>query len=1121
MSSRHRTLSEVWVQLQNRHDIANILREILGQHAVDSTLQEDVSQNVQEATRSVIWIKTIFDLQRTYLSGIATGLSECPPYVLSYLLPSELLFSTILYLINIKSKLFSSQTTLLTKDFTRQRHILAQTTLSGLRLLLIRRETISTQDKWRLQAAINAAWQHDRLLGVEAFVVSQLFAPVLDSVNESRVNAYIQEWSNARLPTYAAGLYPLDIRPETFVTGLIHGTMEEDWADAYWVLFDCLWAVESAVTQRFVDLRRQGSTTGLCTSLSDEVDETLELICQTRTSLLITVFHSTGPMTPPPGLMDSLAINLLDWNDDLERFLSRQDSILQRSAGQPEPTRTTRYGKQVSGLNSYYENAERAFCEWLSNRKAGHEQFNAKTSVSSDDMQDTVRDWIIRMTPTNAETQAKDLEGSLLPVYIVNCPKLHVLPKKLLEYKLRWCDKWAYESVQENSPIVNWKEGIQCPSCPSGDKIKFARLVEPFQSLTTALDRLQVDDYSLSQYSIRDYGSYDAASGTSASEADSGAVSASSQPTLPNNAPPQTSHPNTGISTISLPTENPPGYLDSPVSPAVQTQFFRGQGTYSSLDSPVSPFTESLNVPIPLASRMSVDLPIPVNTPPTSDPAIDIRSDISSLRLNTPSTESSKSMGSISKPKSSRTVRIANSIRRKPTPKEKEPYPLPKDPSFVFSTSGHSLLLWGKGGDYLIRFDIPSNDTTSIQGCKYTITGIEAATAGNHKCVVIINALQKRRLVVYNGINISPESEIELDHGRAGDICLAVSRNDQYVATSINDEITIYKVEEGGIRALAFHHQIQVYELRGGNVHRRTIPVGRSKNPAVAEQFKDPGWFGTSGKGISSKEAAEEAQRSGAIVSRKLYFSPDSQRLVVATQLGDHHVYVDVWDCSREPVSMISENSRSFPLPPWTLNDGDLTGVFYDPVRRCAVLTAFLGKEYPLMIPFPGYDDLQNEVYSTKIIYAAQSPSSQNFVVANAMTEMIQFEYSPTGILVPRKLKKATAKISTNAFKPGCIALAMPLENCLQCFWIKDGSKCMLRNIKLGAGETFKDYDIRPHYDRLMSMKTRAVIARAPTLRIPELDSGDPNLGPSQLSLSRSLSTSISRTDLGESSWRS
>jgi hypothetical protein len=399
--------------------------------------------------------------------------------------------------------------------------------------------------------------------------------------------------------------------------------------------------------------------------------------------------------------------------------------------------------------------------------------------------------------------------------------------------------------------------------------------------------------------------------------------------------------------------------------------------------------------------------------------------------------------------------------------------------------------LWGKESNYIVRFDIPSNDISAMQGCKYEISDIEAVAAGNHKCAVIaMKGQRQHRLVIFDGINISPLYEIDIEFtGRVGHICLAVSRNDKFVAVSINDQIQIFRLSEDGIRSVAFHHQIHVYELRGGASHKRTIPIGRTtsdENISEAPRH-EAGWFGVQAKGLSSKEAAEEQMRQSAIVSRKLYFSTDSERLAVATQLGDHCIYVDVWDCTREPVSTISEHSRSFKMPPWTLNDGDLTTVFYDSFRKCAIVTAFLGKEYPMLIPFPGFDPLQNETFSTKVVHAAQSPSGMTFVVANAMTEMIQFEYTSKGTLAPRRLKKSSAKISTSVFKPGGIALAMPLENVVQCFWVRDG-KCMLRTIKIGAAESFRDYDMRPHFDRLMSLKKNPVIARAPSLLIPEMD---------------------------------
>jgi hypothetical protein len=649
--------------------------------------------------------------------------------------------------------------------------------------------------------------------------------------------------------------------------------------------------------------------------------------------------------------------------------------------------------------------------------------------------------------------------------------------------------------------------GVQCPSCTSGEKVKCARLIEPFQHLATAFGSLQTNDYSVSQYSVVDPGSYDAASASlasrSASDIESLGLSLPSQSTINVSVPSHFSRSSGDAGTSKKSPSYPPHYSESPVSPMTLSP--PGLRHYGSLafNNPVSPLNESLNIPIPLvASRLSMDLPIPVSIPSlpesTSTPknmpehlSPSNPSEVANIRLEAPSTDLIWSNASIAKSKAtSRTVRLANSIRRRPTTKERETHPLPKDPCFSFSSSGHSLLLWGKGDNCLVRFDVPSNDASAIQGCRYDISSIEAAAAGNQKCAIIVTSgLLKRKLAIYDSKSLTPEREIELElSGRLGEICLAVSRNDKFVATSLNDQIQIFSLGDG-IQSLKFHHQIHVYELRGGIQHRRTIPIERtSSDDSITEpQRTEASWFGPQSPGLSSKEVAEEQQRQSAIVSRKLYFSTDSKRLVVATQLGDHCVYVDVWDVTREPVSTISEHSRSFKLPPWTLNDGDLTSVFYDNSRRSAIVTAFLGKEYPVLIPFPGYDTLQNEQYSTKVVHAAQSPSGSTFVVVNAMTEIIQFECTARGTLAPRKLKKSSSKISSAVFKPGAIALAMPLENVLQCFWIRD-EKCMLRSIKIGTTETFKDYDLRPHYDRLMGLKSKPIIARAPSLVIPELD---------------------------------
>lgn len=880
---------------------------------------------------------------------------------------------------------------------------------------------------------------------------------------------------------------------------------DDDWIDAYSAIYDILWAVECAVTKRYIDLRHDHRGSFDRDPSIIENDEIFEQLLHQRSSLIVSIFHLKGPMRPSSLLMESLAITLVDWDEALDSFLSRQDSLMQHRMSLPqEPTRLPNYRKQIEDLQPYFTASWVGFIEWFSQRESCYSPYR-DTNITHSLVQESVRNWAERMASPNTEMSLKRFE-EYTNVYIVNCPKLHAVPKKYLSNQLRWSDRFAYESCLEDSPIIKWKEGIRCPSCSSEEKIKTARLVEP---LTQSSKRASQDLYSQSQFSGDSLSSAieTTASTASRSVSDGGSMGVgmpglcSMSATIPTTV----SQPRSDPGATKSAECRPPQY-DSPISPLTYDLVPRRTYSHgsSSLDCPVSPLNESLNIPIPMTvgSRLSVDLPIPVNTPSRSGSTTgrsqpSVSSDISSFRQNTLASASQLSWSDTSLPKSkqsSRSTRFANSIRRKSI-KEQHPHStLPKDPQITFAASGSSLLVWDKVGDSVARFDVSNGNTSILQGCVYEVKNIQAVAAGTRKCAIISSkGAHTTVLTIFDGLSLSSESRIESHvSGRPHDVCIAVSKDDKHVAISTHGRLDLYKLEDG-IKQLSFQHQMDVFELRGGASHKRSIPVLRTTSTdSVTDVSKaDPNsWFSTHTRGLSVREAAEEQLHQSAIVSRKLNFSTDSQRLVVATQLGDHCVHVDVWDITREPVSSLSENSRSFKLPPWVLNDGDLTDVFYDSARRAALVTACIGKEYPVLIPFPGFGELQNETFSTKIVCAAQSPSGSTFVVANAMTEIIQFEYTAAGTLSPRKLKKASKHIGNSVFKPGAIALAMPAEDVLQVFWIKEG-KCMLRSIRLGSAEAFKDVDIRAQYDRLTSLKDRRIIARAPSVHIPELDAGD------------------------------
>lgn len=336
---------------------------------------------------------------------------------------------------------------------------------------------------------------------------------------------------------------------------------------------------------------------------------------------------------------------------------------------------------------------------------------------------------------------------------------------------------------------------------------------------------------------------------------------------------------------------------------------------------------------------------------------------------------------------------------------------------------------------------------------------------------------------------------------------MAMSRDDKYVAVAFNEYVYIYQINMGRIRRVHLSEEMDKYQVHED--YSLGTPLISPKRP------------------MNWKEVSQEAQRQGALIERKLSFSTDGKNLIIATHLANHHIYLDVWDCDNEPWNIKPGYSRSFKLPPvsekscllysavsnlfqWTTNDGDLTSVFYDTRRRSAFLTAFLGKEYPLSVPIPGYDHLVNEESSTKVLHAAQSPSGTRFTIVNSMTEVHVYNYKSNGMLNGCRLKRASSKLSSSSFKLGHMALAMPQENIVLLFWIKE-TKLMLRKIKLDD-ETYNDYDLRQDYEHLIHERPVVSLVTTNNLKRPSLASvlSSPQVPPSSYSISELPTPSIS-----------
>jgi hypothetical protein len=163
----------------------------------------------------------------------------------------------------------------------------------------------------------------------------------------------------------------------------------------------------------------------------------------------------------------------------------------------------------------------------------------------------------------------------------------------------------------------------------------------------------------------------------------------------------------------------------------------------------------------------------------------------------------------------------------------------------------------------------------------------------------MLTMLQTRRLFSYEGANALPDATTIIEESSRSfpPVSISVSRNDKYVAFTLNDQVRAYRLGMHNIRRIHISGQMETYELPNHFIQNSTIKLDGKK-------------------ALSHKDAEQEAHRQNAVIERKLAFSVDGEKLIIATHLADHHVYLDVWDCTAEPWTIKPEHSRSFKLPP-------------------------------------------------------------------------------------------------------------------------------------------------------------------------------------------------------------
>jgi hypothetical protein len=194
-------LASLWFELEERNDTANILREILGQHTIELLTLDPLSQaDVIHALRPIHWIKAVFDIQRAYQQ--AAAFPNVPG-----ILPSELLYATLLHILEVYSKMFHDVDSGI--DQTGYRLLTVHTFLSGFRLLILLHEQLEPRKTLRLQQALQSLSANERnFSGPEKFILSNLLPAALAVPSCSELqsgNAYSLSLRQMGLPTFRVG----------------------------------------------------------------------------------------------------------------------------------------------------------------------------------------------------------------------------------------------------------------------------------------------------------------------------------------------------------------------------------------------------------------------------------------------------------------------------------------------------------------------------------------------------------------------------------------------------------------------------------------------------------------------------------------------------------------------------------------------------------------------------------------------------------------------------------------------------------------------------------------------------------------------------------------------------
>jgi hypothetical protein len=160
----------------------------------------------------------------------------------------------------------------------------------------------------------------------------------------------------------------------------------------------------------------------------------------------------------------------------------------------------------------------------------------------------------------------------------------------------------------------------------------------------------------------------------------------------------------------------------------------------------------------------------------------------------------------------------------------------------------------------------------------------------------ILTCTQHFELLIFRSKGVTPEAylTIETQHQSSPIACMVMSRDDKYVAFTLEDQIRVFDISSGRI------HEVHL----GGRTNYSAVKHAHTSSVGVHVT------------GHSDIETGQLEKSAETVIARRLQFSVDGRRFIVATHLGNQYAYVDMWDCTGHQWKFDVDCPKSFKLPP-------------------------------------------------------------------------------------------------------------------------------------------------------------------------------------------------------------